>query len=100
MNPVLPERILAITQTAERAGHGGKDAVYQTGCQALGISRATLLRKIKQVSYKPPRKQRVNYSTSALTRDEALLISGVIMASERNNGKHLYSLQKTGNDSN
>ncbi len=35
---------------------------------------------------------------SALTRDEALLISGVIMESERNNGKRLYSLQQTVND--
>lgn len=98
MNPILTERILAIAQAAEKAGHGGKDAVYQTGCQALGISRATLLRRIKQVSYKPPRKQRVDYGTSALTRDEALLISGVIMESERKNGKRLYSLEKAVND--
>lgn len=98
MNPILTERVLAIAQAAEKAGHGGKDAVYQTGCQALGISRATLLRKVKQVSYKAPRKQRVDYGTSALTRQEALLISGVIMESERKNGKRLYSLRKTVND--
>ncbi|BAN95344.1 hypothetical protein E05_47680 [Plautia stali symbiont] len=98
MNPILTERILAIAQAAEKAGHGGKDAVYQTGCQALGISRATLLRKIKQVSYKPPRRQRVDCGTSALTREEALQISGVMMASHRKNGKRLYSLEQAVND--
>ncbi|OZI13942.1 hypothetical protein CE195_11950, partial [Sodalis-like symbiont of Philaenus spumarius] len=36
-------------------------------------------------------------SALALTRDEALLISGVIMESERNNGKRLYGLQQTVN---
>ncbi|MGL9774244.1 MAG: hypothetical protein ACR5LG_10800 [Sodalis sp. (in: enterobacteria)] len=98
MNAILTKRLLAIAQAAEKARHGGKDAVYQTGCQALGISKATLLRKIKQVSAKPPRKQRVDYGTSALTRDEALLISGVITKSKRNNSKRLYSLEKTVND--
>lgn len=97
MNPILTERVLAIARAAEKAGHGGKDAVYQTGCQALGISKATLLRKIKQVSYKPPRKQRVDYGTSALTRKEALKISGVMTVSHRKNGKRLYSLEKTVN---
>ncbi|WGM05991.1 integrase catalytic domain-containing protein [Arsenophonus nasoniae] len=98
MNAILTERILAIAQAAEKAGHGGKDAVYQTGCQALGISKATLLRKIKQVSVKPPRKQRVDCGTSALTREEALQISGVMMASHRKNGKRLYSLEQAVND--
>ncbi|MGP4123056.1 MAG: hypothetical protein ACTXOO_00580 [Sodalis sp. (in: enterobacteria)] len=45
----------------------GQRRVYQAGCQARGISKATLLQKIKQVSYKPPRKQRVDYGDSALT---------------------------------
>ncbi|PAV00354.1 hypothetical protein CBG25_19425 [Arsenophonus sp. ENCA] len=98
MNAILTERLLAIAQAAEKAGHGGKDAVYQTGCQALGISKATLLRKIKQVSAKPPRKQRVDCGTSALTREEALQISGVMMASHRKNGKRLYSLEQAVND--
>lgn len=98
MNAILTERVLAIAQAAEKAGHGDKDAVYQTGCQALGISKATLLRKIKQVSAKPPRKQREDYGSSALTREEALQISGVMMASHRKNGKRLYSLEQAVND--
>jgi hypothetical protein len=92
MNAMLTERVLAIAQAAEKAGHGEKEAVYQAACQALMMTRSTLLRKIKQVMDKAPRKRRADRGKTALTRDEALQISGVMMASQRKNGKRIYSL--------
>lgn len=56
MNPVMIERFLMIAKEAELAGHGGKEAVYQAACQELRIAKPTFLRKIKQVTYKNPRK--------------------------------------------
>ncbi|MGP1959555.1 MAG: hypothetical protein ACTS77_01450 [Arsenophonus sp. NC-TX2-MAG3] len=88
---ILIKRLLTIAQTTERAEHGSKNTVYQTGHQALSISKATLLRKIKQIRAKLLRNQQVDYGTSALTREESSRESSVIMASHRKNSERLYS---------
>lgn len=92
MNAVLTERLVAVALAARKAGHGGKGAIYDAACQELGMSRATLARKIKEVAVMAPRKRRSDAGQSALTRDEAMLISAVLMESTRKNGKRLYSV--------
>lgn len=44
MNAALNERLMHYADAARKAGHGQKEAVYQTACQELQTSRATLLK--------------------------------------------------------
>ena len=92
MSAVLTERVVSVAQAARNAGHGGKGAIYAAACRELGISRATLLKKIKQTTVMPQRKRRSDAGQSALSRDEAMLISALLMESTRKNGKRLYSV--------
>lgn len=92
MNAVLTERLVSVAHAARKAGHGGKGAIYDAACRDLGLSRGTLLRKLKEVSVTTPRKRRSDAGQSALTRDEAKLISAVLMESTRKNGKRLYAV--------
>ncbi|AHI66879.1 DDE-type integrase/transposase/recombinase [Burkholderia thailandensis] len=92
MNAVLTERIVAVAQAARAAGHGNKEAIYEAACRELGISRATLMRRLKAVALMPPRKRRADAGRSALTRAEAMTISALLIESTRKNGKRLYSI--------
>ncbi|AOJ08047.1 DDE-type integrase/transposase/recombinase [Burkholderia mayonis] len=92
MNAVLTERIVAVAHAARAAGHGNKHAIYDTACRELGLSRATLMRKLKAVAVAPPRKRRADAGRSALTRAEAMTISALLIESTRKNGKRLYSI--------
>ncbi|CBJ42985.1 DDE-type integrase/transposase/recombinase [Ralstonia solanacearum] len=92
MNAVLTEKLVAVAQAARMAGHGGKGAIYEAACRDLGLSRATLLRKLKEVTLTAQRKRRSDAGQSALTRDEAMMVSAVLMESTRKNGKRLYSV--------
>lgn len=93
MNAALNQRLMHYADAARHAGHGRKEAIYQTACKELCMSRATLLKKLK--AFQPPaaRKQRADAGSSALTREEALTISGAWLESRRNNDKRLYSLE-------
>lgn len=93
MSAVLTERLVAIALAARQAGHGGKGAIYDAACQKLGMSRATLARKIKEVAVMAPRKRRSDAGQSALTLDEAKLISAALMETTRKNDKRLYSIK-------
>ncbi|EBH2658022.1 transposase family protein [Salmonella enterica] len=93
MNAALNERLMHYADAARKAGHGQKEAVYQAACRELGMSRATVLKKLKTMTVKPPRRQRADAGKTALTREEALIISGAWLESRRNNDKRLYSLK-------
>lgn len=92
MSAVLTERLVAVARAARSAGHGGKGTIYQAACRELGLSYATLQRKLKEVSVTNQRKRRSDAGQSALTRDEAMLVSALLMESTRKNGKRLYSV--------
>ncbi|PKM31758.1 MAG: integrase [Gammaproteobacteria bacterium HGW-Gammaproteobacteria-11] len=93
MSAVITERLVAVAQAVRAAGHGGKSAIYASACSELGLSRATLHRKLKELTVTTKsRKRRADAGQSGLTRDEALLISGTLMETLRNTGKRLYSL--------
>lgn len=93
MSAVLTERLVAIALAARQAGQGGKGAIYEAACKELGMSRATLARKIKEVAVMAPRKRRSDAGKSALTLDEAKLISAALMETTRKNDKRLYSIK-------
>lgn len=93
MNPMTLEVMAATLKKAQSAGHGQRQALYAEACQTLGISHSTFHRYRKALSTRGlDRKQRHDAGTTFLTRDEALLISGVIQESNRGQGKRLYSL--------
>lgn len=92
MSAALTERLVSVARAARDAGHGKRGAVYDAACAELGFSRATLLRKLKEVSVTDKRKKRTDAGRSALSRDEAALISATLREATRKNGKRLYSI--------
>lgn len=92
MSAALTERLVSVARAARDAGHGKRGAVYDAACAELGLSRATLLRKLKEVSVTDKRKKRVDAGRSALSREEAALISATLREATRKNGKRLYSI--------
>lgn len=92
MNPALISALIDVQCRAYAAGHGGKSEVYADACRRLGLSRATLLRKLKEVVVKPERKRRTDAGAVSLPRDEAALISALLMDSLRKNSKRLMSI--------
>ncbi|MQY50768.1 DDE-type integrase/transposase/recombinase [Rhodocyclus gracilis] len=92
MSPALTERLVSLACALRQAAHGSKDAIYQAACQELGMSRATLHRKLKEVAIMGERKRRRDAGKTALSRDEALVISGVLTNSARKNNKRLFGV--------
>ncbi|MBS0354041.1 MAG: integrase [Proteobacteria bacterium] len=92
MNPAMVDSLLSVFRAADQAGHGNKEAVYTEACQRLGMTRATLLRKIKEVAVKPTRKRRDDAGDVSLSREEAVIISALLMESLRKNNKRLLSI--------
>ncbi|MCS3875987.1 transposase InsO family protein [Chromobacterium alkanivorans] len=92
MSAVMNERVVAAALAARTAKHGDKGAIYSAACRELGISLPTLMKKISELTLTSPRKRRSDAGQSALERDEALLISALLMESTRKNGKRLYSV--------
>ena len=93
MSPALIEALLDVARRAAAAGHGGKEAVYAAACQHLGCSRATLLRRINEVTVKPTRKRRSDAGTSSLSLPDAQLLSATLMEGYRANDKSIHTLK-------
>lgn len=89
----MTERLVGVAQAARAIGHGGKEAIYRAACDELGIARATLARKLKEVTVMSPRKRRADAGQSELTRAEAMVISAALIESTRKNDKRLYSVR-------
>jgi hypothetical protein len=92
INPVLTQRLCQVAQAAEAAPHGARQAVYAQACAELGLSKATLHRYLKEVSMPRERKRRADAGMVTLSRDEAILISALLMDSLRKNNKRLRSI--------
>lgn len=92
MNAAMTERLAEIAREAEQRGHGSKTGYLKEQAQALGISLATLHRKLEAVVLKPSRKRRADAGKSALTREEAQVISTLVMETMRKNGKRLTTV--------
>lgn len=90
------ERLLALLRTAEDRGHGERGALYAAAAEELGLSLPTLHRRLRDLrrnrTLRTERKRRSDAGETALTREEAVQLSGVLMESIRGNGKRLYSV--------
>lgn len=93
MSAAMNERLVEIAQQARVAPFGNKEKVYQAACEELGLPRATLLRKLKQVAFAAPRKQRSDKGNTILSHKDAQKISAYIKAHTRQNGKQLMTLE-------
>ncbi len=65
MTPALTEKLVETARAARDAGHGKRGAIYDAACAELGMSRATLLRRLKEVSVTDKRKKRADAGRSA-----------------------------------
>ncbi|SAY50914.1 transposase [Neisseria weaveri] len=92
MNAAMTERLSEIAREAEKCGRGGKTAYLKEQAEALGISLATLHRKLGEVVLKPTRKRRADAGKSALSYEEAQAISTLVMETMRKNGKRLTTV--------
>lgn len=92
MSAVITQRLVDLDRQLQFAAHGQGTTLCKCTAQELGMSLATLYRKLKEVRVSAPRKRRADAGQSALSREEALLISAAIMESARRNEKRLYAL--------
>ena len=91
----LIQHLVLVAAQVAAAGHGNKENVYATACRELRMSRATLLRKLNEVSVKQERKRRTDAGTSRVTREEAVTISAALMATLRKSAtKRLMSVEQ------
>lgn len=93
MSPALIEALLDVHKRAQAAGHGGKEAVYAAACQHLGLSRATLMRRLKEVSVKPERKRRADAGKMSLSLADAHRLSAQMMEGYRANDKSIQAMR-------
>lgn len=92
LTPVQIEVMTQALRDAKNAAHGERQSIYDKACETLGISIHTFHRWKNHLAGTAERKQRKDKGSTGLTREEAVLISGVMMESVRNNGKRLYSV--------
>lgn len=94
MNAVLNERLNAIAAQLNQLPHGGKTAYLKNEAAKLGISLATLHKKLECVMIKPQRKRRSDAGKTALTQEDAQMISALILETMRKNGKRLMTVER------
>lgn len=92
LTPVQIEVMTQALRDAKSAAHGERQPIYDKACETLGISIHTFHRYKAHLAGAASRKQRKDKGSTALTREEAVLLSGVLMETIRNNGKRLYSV--------
>lgn len=92
LTPVQIEVMTQALRAAKGAVHGERQPIYDKTCETLGISIHTFHRWKTHLTGAVERKQRNDKGSTGLTKEEAVLISGVMMETIRNNGKRLYSV--------
>jgi transposase InsO family protein len=86
------ETLLDVQRRAQAAGQGGMGGVYAAACEHLGLSRATLMRRLNEVAVKPPRKRRSDAGSTSLSLADAQQLSAVLMEGYRANNKSIQAL--------
>lgn len=93
LNPAQIEIVTNVAKEAAAAGHGRKSELYREAAQRLGCALATLHRYIAAVTSKPERKRRSDAGAVTLPRDEAVLISALVVNGARKNGKRIMTVE-------
>ena len=93
MSPEQIHILLEVAQRAKAAGRGGKEPIYAQACQQLDWSRATLMRRLKDVTVTTPRKRRSDAGTTSLSLPDAQELSTAMMEGYRANDKTIHALK-------
>lgn len=92
LNPALIASLFDVAAQAKAAAHGDKSAVYAAAAQRLGMSPATLFRKLKEATVQPVRKQRNDAGSSHLSYSDLQHLSANLMEGYRANNKKIISI--------
>lgn len=94
MAEIVMELLMEITQATRMLPHGGKTDYIRQAAEKIGVSYATLYRKLSQFGVASGRKQRADAGQITVSRADAQLVSTVLMESMRRNNKRLMSIQQ------
>lgn len=94
MSAIVMERLMEITQEMRTLPHGAKTDYLSRMAEQIGVSYATLYRKLAQFGVSSGRKQRADAGQITVSRADAQLVSTVLMESMRRNNKRLMSIQQ------
>jgi transposase InsO family protein len=86
--------LVDVARAAAEAGHGKKGAIYASAVQHLGISKSELHTRLNEVTVRKQRKQRSDAGSTAVTYDEAFMISCYLNEHIRRNGKRIKSTEQ------
>ena len=92
LNPVLIAYLCDVAAQASASPHGTKEAVYAAACAHTRMSRATLLRKLKEITVQPNRKKRSDAGGSQLPLEQTRRLSAELMQGFRANDKKIMSV--------
>lgn len=94
MSAVITRRLVDLSRALEAAPRKEKTALCKAAAHELGMSLATVYRRLGDLKVdKPSRKKREDAGSSILTEQEAETICTIIIESARRNDKRLYSLE-------
>lgn len=94
MAAIVMELLMQITQETRALPHGAKSDYIRQAAERIGVSYATLYRKLKQFGAAGGRKVRADAGQITVSREDAQLVSTVLMESMRRNNKRLMSIQQ------
>jgi hypothetical protein len=92
-SPAEWELMLEALRAIQAAPHGQKARIVQATCAALQISPPTFYRRLEQAGLDTGRKTRSDAGTTQMPLPELRLVSGLLMASRRDNDKQLLTVQ-------
>ena len=93
MSAVITQRLVDLSRALLAAQRGQRTALCLAAARELGLSLATVYRKLEEVAVDTaPRKRRADAGVSQLSYEEALTISTALRESARRNEKRLYSV--------
>ena len=87
------ERLTVVAAQADTAAHGQRGRVYADAAAALGVSVATLHKRLRVIRAAPPRRPRADAGATVLTRAEAKTIAGAVEESRRLTGTGTMTLR-------
>ncbi len=82
-----------LKQRLENANHGEKKAMIASAANFLGKSEMTIHRNLKKLGYASGRKRRSDKGNTSISRDELLIISGILRHASRKNKKDLTPIK-------
>ena len=94
MAAIVMELLMEINQVARTLPHGAKSDYIRQAAERIGVSYPTLYRKLNEFGVGKERKKRADSGQITISREDAQLVSAVLMESMRRNNKRLMSIQQ------